>query len=148
MADFEGTTQVPETERDIEMEVEEIEGDEGALPGDGDETAVAAPNPQTLFLDYLRSPVVNFVVGKNAEQTTISAHQAILERSAYFKDRLESLALDKLILKFPEESPDAFGCFLQYQYTGEYFPRRLPSAADGLEQDASLPRSTTMANSS
>jgi hypothetical protein len=74
MADFEGTTQVPETERDIEMEVEEIEGDEGALPGDGDETAVAAPNPQTLFLDYLRSPVVNFVVGKNEEQTTISAH--------------------------------------------------------------------------
>jgi hypothetical protein len=29
---------------------------------------------------------------------------------------------------------------LQYQYTGEYFPRRLPNAADGLEQDASLPQ--------
>jgi hypothetical protein len=144
MADLEGTTQVPESERDIEMGIEEdVEGgDQGAIAGDGDgdETAVVAPNPQTLFLDYLRSPVVKLVIGKNEEQTTISAHSAILERSPYFKDQLDGLAVDRLTLRFPEESLDAFGCFLQYLYTGEYFPRRLANAGDGLEQDASLPQ--------
>jgi hypothetical protein len=34
---------------------------------------------------------------------------------------------------------DAVGCFLQYQYTGEYFPRRLADAPDGLEPDPSVP---------
>lgn len=42
----------------------------------------------------------------------------------------------------PNEHIDAIGCFLQYMYTGEYFPRRIESrsgAQGGLEEDPSAP---------
>lgn len=42
----------------------------------------------------------------------------------------------------PNEHIDAVGCFLQYLYTGEYFPRRIESkggAQGGLEEDPSAP---------
>ena len=142
MADLEGTTQVPETADDVEMVARE-DVDEGVDEGDGvvepEETTAPAVSPQTVFLDYLRSPIVKLVIGSGDDQTTISAHQAILERSPYFTERLAALAPSKLQIAFPEESLDAFGCFLQYQYTGEYFPRRLTNGPDGLEPDPSLP---------
>jgi hypothetical protein len=106
MADLEGATQVPESGEDVEMEAgEEIveEGDEDAAGEDPEETAVATINPQTIFLDYLRSPVVKLDIGKGEEQTTLSAHRAILERSPYFMSKLASLAPNKLTLSFPEE---------------------------------------------
>lgn len=98
-----------------------------------------ASNPQTVFLDYLKSPIVRLVIGSGEEETTITAHSAILERSPYFGDKIAGLSPDNLPIDFPDESLDAFGCFLQYQYTGEYFPRRLASVPDGLEPDPSLP---------
>lgn len=42
----------------------------------------------------------------------------------------------------PNEHIDAIGCFLQYMYTGEYFPKRIESrggAQGGLEEDPSAP---------
>ncbi|OAX78119.1 hypothetical protein ACJ72_07574, partial [Emergomyces africanus] len=38
-----------------------------------------------------------------------------------------------------DELLDTVGCFLQYQYTGEYFPKRLPAPSDALETDPSIP---------
>jgi hypothetical protein len=142
MVDLEGATQVPESAEDIDMAAgEEMgeEADEGAAGEDPEETAVATLNPQTIFLDYLRSPVVKLVIGSDEEKTTLSAHRAILERSPFFQSKLATLAPNNLSLTFPNESLDAFGCFLQYQYTGEYFPRRLPNAPEGLEADPNLP---------
>lgn len=52
---------------------------------------------------------------------------------------MATLAPNNLTLTFPEETLDAFGCFLQYLYTGEYFPRRLSNTPDGLETDPNLP---------
>ncbi|EFE44191.1 conserved hypothetical protein [Trichophyton verrucosum HKI 0517] len=37
------------------------------------------------------------------------------------------------------ELTDTVACFLQFQYTGEYFPRLLPSGKD-LEQDPAIPK--------
>lgn len=141
MADLEGPTQVTESD-DVEMMGEEEAGEggeEGAPADDIDETAVPAINPQTIFLDYLKSPIVQLSIGKGEDKTVLSAHRAILERSPFFEERLATLAPNKLNLAFPDESLDAFGCLLQYQYTGEYFPRRLPNSPDGLENDPSLP---------
>jgi hypothetical protein len=140
MAEVEG--QIPETGDDVEMGGEEEvvdPGDESAGAAEGDETALLAATPQKTFLDYLKSPMVQLAIGRGDEQTTIAAHQAILEHSPYFAEQLASLPANKLKLSFPDESLDAFGCFLQYQYTGEYFPRRLPNVPDGLENDPSVP---------
>ncbi|ETN37137.1 uncharacterized protein HMPREF1541_08127 [Cyphellophora europaea CBS 101466] len=141
MVDLEGATQVPETAEDVEMGAEDDAAEIADEPtGDSaEETVVAAANPQTAFIDYLRSPVVKLVIGDGEEQTTLSAHRAILERSPFFQSKLATLAPSNLSLSFPEESLDAFGCFLQYQYTGEYFPRRLTNVPDGLETDPNLP---------
>ncbi len=139
MADLEGS-QVAETADDVEMAGEEEvadAGDDGVA--DPEETQVAASNPQTVFLEYLKSPIVRLVIGAGDEETTITAHSSILERSPFFGDKIAGLPPDNLQIDFPDESLDAFGCFLQYQYTGEYFPRRLASVPDGLEPDPSLP---------
>ena len=139
MADLEGS-QVPETADDVEMAGEEEvadPADDGVT--DPEETQVPASNPQTVFLDYLKSPIVRLVIGSGDEETTITAHSAILERSPYFGDKIAGVSPENLQIDFPDESLDAFGCFLQYQYTGEYFPRRLASVPDGLEPDPSLP---------
>lgn len=45
-------------------------------------------------------------------------------------------------IELPNEHIDAIGCFLQYLYTGEYFPRRIEAkggAQGGLEEDPSTP---------
>lgn len=139
MADIEGATQLPKGD-DVEMIGEEDTAIEGAEAGqDPEETAEATVNPQTIFLEYLKSPIVDLNVGKGADKTKLTAHRALLERSPTLAAQLASLPTNKLVLNFPEETIDAFGCFLQYQYTGEYFPRRLPNVPDGLESDPSQP---------
>lgn len=147
MADNEDLTQVAESaEADAEMEgaeeVQEIlEDDEAAeQAGDGPEpNGAPKPNPQTVFIEYLKSPIVRLVVGTNGEETTLTAHKAIVEQSLFLKELISSQTDDDLVVYLPDESLDAVGCFLQYQYTGEYFPRRMANIPDGLEPDPSIP---------
>ena len=150
MADSESATHVPEsTAGDVEMAgAEEVEGaeiEDGDLDGpagEGEENG-ASVNPQTVFLDFLKSPIVELNVGgggdgADEEATLLTAHQAILTQSPFFSERLENLGDgDSRRIDMPDETLDTVGCFLQYQYTGEYFPRRLPSVPDGLETDPS-----------
>jgi hypothetical protein len=144
-------TQVPESvaaEPDVEMaedaEGEEADAGEQAANGEDGETSPAG-NPQTIFLDYLKSPVVELVVGGgenggDEDTTLITAHQALLTKSPFFAERLADLSdSEPKRVELPDETIDAVGCFLQYQYTGEYFPRRLASIPDGLEPDPSVP---------
>jgi len=133
-------------EADVEMgtaeEAQEVEDDNPEGEGASDETDGtngSAPNPQTIFLEYLKSPIVQLIVGSGDEETTLTAHKAILEQSPWFNERLSELSDDALIIDLADDSLDAVGCFLQYQYTGEYFPRRLANATDGLEPDPSVP---------
>jgi hypothetical protein len=144
-------TQIPESvgvEAEVEMvddaEVEEADAGGPVVNGPGEETATAV-NPQKLFLDYLKSPIVELVIGGgrnggDEETTVIIAHEALLTKSPFFAERLSELSdSDPRRIELPDETIDAVGCFLQYQYTGEYFPRRLPTIHDGLEPDPSLP---------
>lgn len=129
-------------EADVEMEgaeedLADIENgdDAGGTGEDGAEKV----NPQTIFLDYLKSPIVELLVGSGDEVTLLTAHHALLVQSPYFAGKLANIADSPRRLKLPDESLDAVGCFLQYQYTGEYFPRRIASNPDGLENDPSIP---------
>ncbi|KIX92129.1 uncharacterized protein Z520_12122 [Fonsecaea multimorphosa CBS 102226] len=134
-------------EADVEMgTMEEVqEGEDEKVEGEeaGNDTLVAngntSSNPQTMFLEYLKSPIVQLIVGAGDDETTLTAHKAILSKSPYFSEILSALDDDALVVELPDESLDAVGCFLQYQYTGEYFPRRLADSPDGLEPDPSVP---------
>ena len=139
-------TQVAESiapEPDVEM-VEDEDGEEadaGEPAANGEDGGPV--NLQTIFLDYLKSPIVELVVGGGGgdeDTTLITAHQAILAQSPFFAERLADLSdSDPRRVQLPDETIDTVGCFLQYQYTGEYFPRRIPSIPDGLEPDPGVP---------
>ncbi|EXJ74418.1 uncharacterized protein A1O5_02714 [Cladophialophora psammophila CBS 110553] len=150
MVDREESAQAADSgEADIVMgtvgETQEAEDDTTLGKGEeaGKDTVVAngntSSNPQAIFLDYLKSPIVQLIVGSGDDETTLTAHKAILEKSPYLSEILSTLDDDALIIEMPGESLDAVGCFLQYQYTGEYFPRRLADTPDGLEPDPSIP---------
>ncbi len=133
-------------EPDVEMAGEEEEAADvanGEIGGPAGEDGTERPNPQTVFLDYLRSPIVELMVGAGNEATLLTAHQALIMQSPYVAQKLSEdlpdLPGSSRRLDLPEESLDAVGCFLQYQYTGEYFPRRIATNPDSLETDPSVP---------
>lgn len=129
-------------EPDVEMvgaDAEGAEAENGDFDGPAGEDEADKLNPQTVFLDYLKSPIVELMVGSGNEATLLTAHQALLTQSPYFTAKIADLIDKRRRLDFPEESLDAVGCFLQYQYTGEYFPRRIATNPDGLETDPSVP---------
>lgn len=128
-------------DQDVEMarEGENAEAENGDIDGPAEEDEAERPSPQTLFLEYLKSPIVELMVGSGDEATLLTAHQALLMPSPYFSAKIANLPKSKQLLEFPEENLDAIGCFLQYQYTGEYFPRRIAANPDGLEPDPSVP---------
>jgi len=145
MADIQETQTLAEGDIDMEggeenpVELEGEDDDGAAVPATQDPEDDAKPaigNPQTRFLDYLRSPMIQLNIGSGEDAAVISAHRAILTQSPYFADLLTDgvSSADE-----PDEDLDAMGCFLQYQYTGEYFPRRLANQPDGLEHDPSVP---------
>ncbi|KAK5042365.1 hypothetical protein LTR84_012808 [Exophiala bonariae] len=143
MADNEDLTQVGDSaEADVDMGGEEetaeaLEDDDAEDAADNNDAPVR--NPQTIFLEYLKSPIVRLAVGSNGEETTLTAHKAIIEQSPWIKERVATQDEDDIVVEMHDESLDAVGCFLQYQYTGEYFPRRLANIPDGLEPDPSIP---------
>ena len=133
---------------DVEMTGDALEDGENGEAGDKDNgdfdvddtTKIKETrDPQTIFLDHLKSPIVTLRIAEGNDQATLTAHQTILSQSPWFAKQLDLLEDEALELDLADENLDAVGCFLQYQYTGEYFPRRMPSAPDGLETHASLP---------
>lgn len=55
--------------------------DQSELPFAGEEEVQARPT----FVDYLKSPMVTLAIGPEAG-TVLTAHQALLEQSPYFKE--------------------------------------------------------------
>lgn len=129
-------------EPDVEMagaEGEAADNENGEIIATAGEDDTERPDPQMVFLEYLKSPIIELMVGSGDEATLLTAHQALLTQSPYFAEKIAELSGHKRRLDLPEDSLDAVGCFLQYQYTGEYFPRRSASNPDGLETDPSVP---------
>ncbi|KAI0910115.1 hypothetical protein F4824DRAFT_493879 [Ustulina deusta] len=128
--------QPPNPAGDVEMG-EGAEGDERiVLPfAEGGES-----EPRTTFISYLTSPVVTLIVGSAESETILTAHQALLVQSPFFADACAAFADDgsPRHIELVSEEIDAVGCFLEYLYTGDYFPKKVPGQRS-LEPDPSLP---------
>ncbi|KAJ5591756.1 uncharacterized protein N7459_002125 [Penicillium hispanicum] len=70
---------------------------------------------------FLTAPVVEIVVGQGENETVLTAHQPLLLESPFlseFVDRFEASGPRRIHL--PDDNVEAFGCFLQFQYTRDY----------------------------
>ncbi|KAL9485327.1 hypothetical protein ACSS6W_004116 [Trichoderma asperelloides] len=147
---------VPSTQGDVEMEetdnpvqiVESTNPDEStehAPPAqmttaeDVDAEADPVEEERKTFANHLKSPIVTLIVGKD-EPAVLKAHQDFLVRSPYFEDLCSAFTDDgsPRQIELPDEDVDAVGCFLEFLYTDEYFPRKLPGQRS-LENDPSVP---------
>lgn len=71
----------------------EDEGD--GLPFQGDEPQIISP--RVTFLDYLKSPIVELLVGLAEEQLLLTAHEALLVQSPFFKDACSQFSPDATV---------------------------------------------------
>ncbi|KAI9815554.1 MAG: hypothetical protein M1827_002688 [Pycnora praestabilis] len=141
---FEGTSTEETPSNEVDMAgAEATEADTGA--GENGENGAAAEEEEvipskTTFIDYLKSPIVELLVGAGEDQTLLTAHQALLIQSPFFKEACANFSdnASRRRIELMDDQLDAVGCFLQYLYTGEYFPRRLDET-QGLEPDPSVP---------
>lgn len=77
-------------------------------------------------------------IGTGDAATTLSAHQALLVKSPFFLDAIDPNSdSPKRSLDLFDDDLEATSCFLEYLYTGEYFPHKLPSGT--LQPDPSAP---------
>lgn len=81
---------------DVEMTEDGTAEAGSELPYAGEETVVEAePEPARVpFIDYLASPIVTLIVGSGENETILTAHQALLALSPYFKDQFEGFSDD------------------------------------------------------
>ncbi|KAI1933795.1 hypothetical protein LOZ66_006303 [Ophidiomyces ophidiicola] len=133
-----GANEAPIEARSTDATEEAVDS---APPEDAESTEPPAESSQEhKFLNYLKSPIIELAIGRGDERTVLTAHQAILTTSPFFAAEVSKLPENgprRIILE--DQSLDAMACFLQFQYTGEYFPKRLGSPAEGLETDPSIP---------
>ncbi|KAL1869199.1 hypothetical protein VTK73DRAFT_3200 [Phialemonium thermophilum] len=99
------------------------------------------PTPRVPFSQHLTSPVVTLIVGRGDSETILTAHQSLLTSSPYFAEQCALFADDgsPRQIELPNEDVDAVGCVLEFLYTGEYFPKKVPGQRT-LETDPSLPK--------
>jgi hypothetical protein len=93
---------------------------------------------------YLASPMVEIEVGTGDAARTLHAHSKLLEQSPWMAQQIASFSDDATSrqIEFKTEDSDTVGAFLQFLYTGEYYPKRqgdvlesVPGAAsDGGEE--------------
>ncbi|KAL8806762.1 MAG: hypothetical protein Q9182_001160 [Xanthomendoza sp. 2 TL-2023] len=128
----------PADEGDVEMQGAD-EGAEAVEVGENNGEDAAAeeekPAPRVTFIDYLKSPMIELLIGKGDSQTLLMAHKALLTKSPFFTQKLSSP--DSRRIELVDDDLDAMSCFLEYLYTGEYFPHKRPGGT--LEADPSTP---------
>ncbi|RPA87493.1 hypothetical protein BJ508DRAFT_320506 [Ascobolus immersus RN42] len=117
--------------------------------GKGSMPPPPAPAPKRTkltFVEHLKSPIVTLLVGTPPAQSTLTAHQSLLTMSPYFARLCEDLPTKAGLyeIRLPEDELEPMGCFLQYLYTGDYFPKIIKgvSGEDTLEEDPELEEST------
>lgn len=95
--------------------------------------------PRKTFASYLSSPIVTLLIGSE-EPVILTAHQALLTKSPYFEAACKNFVDDgsPRQIELADFDGDAVGCFLEFLYTGEYFPKKL-AAQRVLESDPTIP---------
>lgn len=104
------------------------------------EATIEEAPARVTYIDYLKSPVIALLVGQGDEQALLHAHQALLCKSPWFEEACGKFSdeVSERRIDLVDEDLDAVGCFLEYLYTGDYFPRKIPGSRD-LERDPSMP---------
>ncbi|KAF3000335.1 hypothetical protein E8E14_001140 [Neopestalotiopsis sp. 37M] len=92
------------------------------------------------FIDYLKSPMVTLLVGDGDKSAILTAHQALLEQSPYFADACAAFNDDgsPRQIELTSDDIDAVGCFLEFLYTGDYYPKKIPGTRE-LENQPGVP---------
>ena len=88
---------------------------------------------------YLRSPIIQLVVGTGDTTTTLSVHQALLVQSPHFAEavsRFTDTAQTRRI-ELPNDDLTATSSVLEYLYKGDYFPTL--QGAQTMEYDPTVP---------
>ncbi|CAG8889511.1 unnamed protein product [Penicillium egyptiacum] len=86
------------------------------------------------FLEFLTSPIVEIIVGKGDDETVMTAHQSLLMEAPLLAEYVEKFeASGPRRISLPEENVDAFGCFLQFQYTRDYTVTRTETPGETTE---------------
>ncbi|KAK4123015.1 hypothetical protein N657DRAFT_634236 [Parathielavia appendiculata] len=118
-------------------ESENPNGSELPFAGGGESDPVP---PRVVFAQYLASPVVTLIIGTGENETILTAHQGLLVQSPYFAEACAEFADDgsPRQIELSGEDIEAMGCFLEFLYTGDYFPRKVPGQRT-LEKDPSIP---------
>ena len=81
----------------------------------------------------MKSPIIELSIGQGDQATTLFAHQALLAQSPFFASAIAEFSEGAVTRRIPFETEDVktVGSFLEFLYTGEYYPRR--SGESGLE---------------
>lgn len=90
------------------------------------------------WTSYLKSPIIEILIGQGDQQATLTAHQDLLTQSPFFEQKCADFAAGApKRIELLEDDVDAMGSVLEYLYKGEYFPKRI---GEHLETDPSLPQ--------
>ncbi|KAL5455072.1 hypothetical protein PMIN06_004647 [Paraphaeosphaeria minitans] len=91
----------------------------------------------------MKSPIIEVIVGSEAERTTYSAHEAVLVKSPAFAAEVDQFAPGgPRQITLSDVDVDAMGSVIEYLYTGEYFPKKTSAGRDApLEKDPRQPTS-------
>ncbi|RAL15024.1 uncharacterized protein BO97DRAFT_403659 [Aspergillus homomorphus CBS 101889] len=82
-------------------------------------------NAGLQFLDFLTSPIVELVVGSGQSRTVLTAHQSLLLESPLLTEKVATFGESgPRRIELPAEDVEAFGYFLQFQYTRDYSTAR------------------------
>ncbi|KAI5366008.1 putative SKP1/BTB/POZ domain superfamily protein [Septoria linicola] len=143
MADTEGEVIIEdETAVDEEMgeNVETVVDD--SAPGGLEDIEPTIPS-QTTFLDYLRSPIVELIVGSGDNQSTLFAHQALLVSSPFFAEACAQFSdnAGRRRIELQQDDEAATASVLEYLYKSDYFPALQGST--NLEYDPTTPSPDT-----
>ncbi|KAF7189367.1 hypothetical protein HII31_09345 [Pseudocercospora fuligena] len=131
---------------DVEDVADETMGEPEGVETVVDETAPAGLEEieptvptRTTFLDYLRSPIVELIVGNAGETTTLYAHELMLTQSPFFQEACAQFSSGAARRRIELQNDDeaATASVLEYLYKSDYFPAL--SGNTNLEYDATVP---------
>ncbi|KAL2047132.1 hypothetical protein N7G274_001151 [Stereocaulon virgatum] len=112
--------EVAETGIDVDAPGDEVE----------EEPPIETPAPQVTFVDYLRPPIISLLTGRPTNPTALFVHEALLLKSPFFRTAISpDSPSPKRSIPLPDSDLEATSCFVEYLYTGEYFPHKLPSGS-------------------
>ncbi|EPS29100.1 hypothetical protein PDE_04049 [Penicillium oxalicum 114-2] len=144
-------TSIPQTQTQTQTETETAVVTEDTILEDApNEPAQSQPAPPTpapkksagfKFLDFLTSPIVEIYIGQGNQAQMLTAHQALLLDSPYLTEYVDKFdgSVNRRI-DLPEENVEAFGCFLQFEYTRDYSVSQDESPTASVEPEGAVDR--------